>query len=449
MVSPSRGETTALQGTTSTEARTGPGWRAGLEWALILGAATLLAAGPHRISADGIHRFAAVRALVQEGTISPEAYSMIGPYSSIPLYLIGERTGNGERWCARFNLFLLLAGAFALYFLVRGPLSGRVTRRFILLLLLGSMFPKHQQEFGGEVFTAMFVAVGTAAALVGSLGYVGWAAAALGVANTPATLAGLLFAVARSIVDDRRFLRLAFVVAAAGMFLVEGWVRRGNPFLSGYENNQGFRTILPYSGGPGFNYPFLFGVLSILFSFGKGLIFFTPGLFVPPGPADERIARLHRVWVWFVVGLIVVYARWWAWYGGWAWGPRFFLFASVPASLSLALAIENARGGSRRWAAALACVVFLSFWVGANGFVFDQNPAEEFLLRERGGDLVELEYLFWYVPEFSALWMPFREPSRLGPREWWSLGYFGAAALYVSAPLSATVFRSRRRRASG
>ena len=41
----------------------------------------------------------------------------------------------------------------------------------------------------------------------------------------------------------------------------------------------GFRTALPYSGQPGFSYPFFFGVLSVLFAFGRGLVFFAPGLF--------------------------------------------------------------------------------------------------------------------------------------------------------------------------
>ena len=38
---------------------------------------------------------------------------------------------------------------------------------------------------------------------------------------------------------------------------------------------------MPYSGRQGFSYPFFLGLISILFSFGKGLIWFSPGLLLP------------------------------------------------------------------------------------------------------------------------------------------------------------------------
>ena len=65
----------------------------------------------------------------------------------------------------------------------------------------------------------------------------------------------------------------------ATSILLEAWIRRGSPFATGYENERGLRTLLPYSGLPGFTYPFVLGVLSSLFSFGKGLLFFAPGCF--------------------------------------------------------------------------------------------------------------------------------------------------------------------------
>ena len=43
-------------------------------------------------------------------------------------------------------------------------------------------------------------------------------------------------------------------------------------------------TILTYSGRPGFSYPLFFGVLSVLFSFGKGLVcFMRPDSFCRSG----------------------------------------------------------------------------------------------------------------------------------------------------------------------
>src|SRR2546430_10361340 len=40
-------------------------------------------------------------------------------------------------------------------------------------------------------------------------------------------------------------------------------------------------------------------------------------------------------------GIVLVYGTWWAWYGGFTWGPRFLIFASLPASLLLAAQIRR------------------------------------------------------------------------------------------------------------
>ena len=57
-------------------------------------------------------------------------------------------------------------------------------------------------------------------------------------------------------------------------------------------------------------------------------------------------APLVALLVVFTAGLVVVYARWWAWYGGVNWGPRFFVVAILPASVILATRVHHA-GASR------------------------------------------------------------------------------------------------------
>ena len=101
---------------------------------------------------------------------------------------------------------------------------------------------------------------------------------------------------------------------------------------------------MPYSGKPGFSYPFLLGVASILFSFGRGLVFFAPGLLLWFGARTRQLAPGRRVVILlllFVAGLVLVYAKWWAWYGGLTWGPRYFIVAAVPASLFLAIRLRR------------------------------------------------------------------------------------------------------------
>src|SRR5260370_34944477 len=110
-------------------------------------------------------------------------------------------------------------------------------------------------------------------------------------------------------------------------------------FNTGYSGDHGAKNIIPYSGLPVFSYPFFFGLLSILFSFGDGLLFFIPGLLLPirktlaqwPQHQKINLYQVYTLWICFVLGLILVYSRWWDWRGAGFWGPRSFLFASIPA----------------------------------------------------------------------------------------------------------------------
>ena len=76
--------------------------------------------------------------------------------------------------------------------------------------------------------------------------------------------------------------------------LGENWFKYGGLFKTPYaeEVEHGYRTYLPYSGQPGFSYPLLFGVVSLVFSFGKGILFFAPGLFLPLRRAADGLPVL-------------------------------------------------------------------------------------------------------------------------------------------------------------
>lgn len=159
---------------------------------------------------------------------------------------------------------------------------------------------------------------------------------------------------------------------------------------------------MPFSGKPGFSYPTLFGILAIIFSFGKGLIFFAPGLFLGVRDGLARSGKLTRtrvLWLVLVGGMVAVYSRWWAWYGGVFYGPRFFLIASIPASLVIAVRL---RPGERSPTAILVSVsaLALSLWVGVTSAIGSATPP---ICTQ---DDFALEHLCWYTPEFSALWRP-------------------------------------------
>ena len=303
------------------------------------------------------------------------------------------------------------------------------------MIVAASMFPKHVRSYDAEMFTAMCAAVGVAA-LVSDRVRLGWTLLVMGVVNTPGAFVGLLFVAAWHVWSTKRARYLLPVVAAAAFILLESWVRRGGPFVSGYEGNAGVPTVLPYSGLPGFSYPLLFGLLSILLSFGKGLLFYAPGLIVPIGRAEgvvsNRLRACYQMWMIFLAGLVLVYARWWAWYGGWTWGPRFFLFASVPASLAIAVKLRQATRERMTWLLGLFVVLALSVWVAVDGALFDQSNMAACLQNDYA-----LEFLCWYAPEFSALWRPFVVPIELSAGRLGFAAYALTALAWLSAPLLA------------
>jgi hypothetical protein len=408
------------------------------EWALVdIGIVLLFVVVPHSLLGDGRVRFVTLTNLLEHGTLTNTPYSIVGPLFSAPLYYLGKLALGSEWWCARFNTLLLAGALVATASLLRGHVDRRLLRTFLLLLVAASMFPNHVRAYFGEVFTALLVLLGITALSTGRQ-RLGWTAMILGVANTPATFVGLLFVAIKHVRDSRRVRHVIPVLLAASLILLESWIRRGHPFTSGYEGDAGFRTLMPYSGQPGFSYPFFFGLLSITLSFGKGILFFAPGLLLRVGKDDREVpTELRTIWaysIWFLAGLVIVYAKWWAWYGGWFWGPRFFLIASIPASLAIAIKLRRQSELSTPALGVLFAALTLSVWVGVNGAVFNQGNLD---ICDR--NRYALEVLCWYAPEFSVLWHPFIAPVRLSFDRALFIAYCGLVYVWLSAPLVKTL----------
>ena len=381
---------------------------------------------PPQMFSDGLDRYHELDQFLRTGALTTSRYSLIGPIFAAPLWWLGDRLGGAAgalRETQRYNGIVFGLGVIILYLILRRYVEGRLLRAFLLLLTLASMVPFHLTQFYGEVFTAVLVAVGLSAAALGARAggrLAGWGLVALGVANSPATLAGLALVAGQRIWASRKLRYALPLIAAGALILAESALRRGGPFATGYEHDTGGQPPSAVLGGwlPGFNYPFFLGLLAILLSFGKGLIFYTPGLFLPLrsrlralGDPGGALQRLHSSWLLFTAGLVLIYASWWAWSGDWYWGPRFFLFASFPASFALALWTQ--RPSARLWVNLLALgVMALSFWVGIDGAIFGQadmgmcistNPITQDVCR--------------FNPFYSALWRPFVNLFQYGPSQ--------------------------------
>ena len=414
--------------------------RSDFGYVLVLLGAVLIVTAPLWVGNDGLDRYRILDALLRHGTLVGGKYSLYGPLAASPLWFLGNAAGNPIPTVWLFNRLIFLAGLVGLWAAFSTYPPAKVVIRFTVLLLFASMFPWHVTGFYAEVFHVVCVGLGLVL-LVLSSGPRAWLGGALviwGTANVPASVVGLGLATMVLCWHRQRIRYLLLPLAAAVLIVAENWVRRGSPLAGGYEGDAGHPTVLPFSGRSGFSYPLFFGLLSVLFSFGKGLIFFIPGLFMTlPGPAlpsvaedEEDVRLIYRTWLAMVIGLVVVYAQWWSWYGGATWGPRFFLFACLPAALVLARRSAQPEAHTIGSNLAVLLALALSCWVGAGGLVYDEYDHDRFHANNYA-----LEYLTWYVPECSVLWRPFVVPKPLGPLEWGKLAAFGLAFLYLAAPV--------------
>lgn len=397
----------------------------------------------HRARHDGAVRFEALSELLTTGHLPEQSrYPMLGPLFATPLWFLGKVVETSEWWINRYNVFVLGAGMLAIYLLLRDRVDRGLLRRFFLLLVLGSMFSNHLLFFYGEVFTSVVVAVGVVAIVVGRR-VAGWVTLVLGVVNTPATIAGLVTLTADKVLRTRRVRYGLAVVAAGVLILAFNWIQRGDILATGYEGDHGPETVMPFSGSPGMSNPLFFGLISLIFAFGKGLLFFAPGLFLPvrrtlagEDGAETDALAVYRLWFAFLVGVVLVYAVWWSWHGGWFWGPRFLLFASVIASFVLAVRLTNPHPLLLVNVATVVALC-LSVWVGVNGGVYGDDA----LYDPCVGNFEYETPLCYYTPEFSPLWYPFVEPWTLDTERVLYLTYSVFVGVYLLVPFLATTVR--------
>jgi len=408
---------------------------------LVVGFLVLFVLLPHELKGDDFARFNEVERLLHHGELSDDRYSLVMPLVSAPFLLLGEVVRSPMWWAAHFNVIVVAVGALLFLRLFRGRVDGALLRRFLLILLFASLLTNRLRDYNAEVLTATLVSLGLVLVASGRRVFTGWTAVVIGVVNTPAALLGALVVAVAESVRTRRLRHLLVPVAAAVLIMAEAWIRRGGPLTTGYENDHGLRTVLPYSGRPGFSYPFLLGVLVILFSFGRGLLFFTPGLVLWLSERTRALLKEHRRLVgWmllFVAGLVLVYAKWWAWYGGIAWGPRFFTFAAIPASLLIAVRLRRP-SGSVLSAGVTLVVLVGSAWVGIAGAVADLPWLDNFCSQNN----YSLESLCWYTPEFSGIGRPLVRFPALTASTAVVVGYCALVFGYCAARPLATLVRA-------
>ncbi|WP_432839461.1 hypothetical protein [Dactylosporangium sp. CA-092794] len=427
-----------------------------LEWSLtVAGVAVLVLFQKPMLIGDGWVRYRALDALLHNPHhLTSERYSLVGPLFSTPLWIIGWLTGDAGRGVARYNQVLFTLALVALFLLLRGRLNPTVLRRFLLVLVGATMIAPSAFNYYGEMFTCVTVGVGLLAAFDRRPGrsgrivrFAGWVAVTLGVANTFALLPALVLVAGWQTVRTRRLRFVLPVVIAAVIALGENWLRRGGLFITGYEIETVPHNMMPYSGRAGFPYPLLLGALSILFSFGKGLVFYIPGLMLYTRRrwlariSDPKSIDLHGayvMWYLFIAGGVCVYAKWWDWSGELFHGPRFFLVAIVPGSLALAVWISDRALGL--WAnVATLGVLFLASWGAAIATVFGYRQPPICI-----GNGYELDPLCLYTPDYSHLWYPLWSDPVITHRAELAFVYYAVVFVVLAATPVTTLLRNLR-----
>ena len=191
-------------------------------------------------------------------------------------------------------------------------------------------------------------------------------------------------------------LSAALPVAIAG--LLQGALnlyRFGSPSEFGYGTEPAL----------GFTTPLLTGAGYLLFSSGKGLLWFAPpallGAFLLVPLARRRPVEALAI---LAVSLfeLAYFARWWAWHGDWSWGPR-YLYLTLPFLL-LPIALLLDRILVR---VATAPVAIAGLVVAVLGVVVDYGGYYSVVSSQigRGVDVTEARLVPPFSPILGHAWL--------------------------------------------
>jgi len=137
---------------------------------------------------------------------------------------------------------------------------------------------------------------------------------------------------------------------------------------------RGDPLLLGDYGGEAFSTPFWIGLHGLLFSSGKGLVWFAPaaalGLALVPWlvRVDPRVGFLAAG---TSATMLVMVACWWTWHGGWSWGPRLLVPLMPVLVLPLAWVFDRYTQFSGGLRIALVAVVAVSVVVQLWGVMTD------------------------------------------------------------------------------
>jgi hypothetical protein len=247
------------------------------------------------------------------------------------------------------SIMALISAALvvALYVLAR-RLGARVGPALLIGVgaVVGTFALPYSKEFFSEPLAALCLVVAIER-MVARRPLTAGLAAGAAVLTRPQTL---LFAPVLLFVAWRRLGGAAGIRAAAGLTpgvlatFAYNLLRFGDPLSFGYQD-------------VGFTTPFLRGAAGLLFNPLKSVLLFAP-IIVLVAFALWQLWRSRSLALPLIGANLaitfIVSATWFAWHGGWSWGPRLLLPAVMPALAPIASWISTP---SRRWTAATLLLI--------------------------------------------------------------------------------------------
>ncbi len=425
---------------------------------LVLGPFLLSADDPSNFSADGIGMFAAAESLAMGDGLSISAadygeyrgadgrtYGQWGvgqslvelPFVAVArqIALVRRETATEARrfalWAASLAIAATKAGVVAMLFLLSCELSGSLRRSICVALAAGFCSPLWSLGQGfSEPFQTLLLAVGLYGLLRQRMepwmpGIV-MAASAFGMAllTKPPLFVWWLGGSLYLYVTSRQWQRskrrtcgtawTATVVLFLGAWLYINYQKFGGSLAMGYSRGRQVTF--------GFNTPVLTGLYGFGLSSGKSVFLYCPLLVVSVW-GWRALWRSHRAFSTLVFGcsavMTVMFAKWWAWHGDHAWGPRFLLPLIVVGLLGL---VSPEIQGRVRVATAALAVVAMVIQVPAIlltpelYFKYSEPTIARLIPSLAGSGGLEARdnsYVGHFVPEFSPVWFQYAAAARM------------------------------------
>ncbi len=199
---------------------------------------------------------------------------------------------------------------------------------------------------------------------------------------------------------------LYILISSVGLLLqaILNYIRFGSPLLTGYHTafDKGFST------------PLSSGLLWNLFSPYRGFFLYVP-ITLMSVPAFLSFTRKHKFHTIFILATTIyfflLYSRWWAWHGGWCWGPRFFL-PLVPLLLLPGI-IRLAGNTSIRWKVAFCGLCICGFVIQLSGILINYTAAYDYWIK-----IGRLDWSEKAIETLSPIWDHLRAMMHTHPAQY-------------------------------